>query len=137
MHTGWLGVFLGAAATGLGYGVWTYGMQYGNMTLLARILHEPQKNAAHCENRLHGNGRKDHTEEVCKEFGARTTVCEAPALPFAIQTLVHLSITENAFIEFDGFGGVGLVDCKGGLCFGSFLIRWSAPEGASNTGDHL
>ena len=43
MHTGWLGVFLGAAATGLGYGVWTYGMQYGNMTLLARILHEPQK----------------------------------------------------------------------------------------------
>ena len=43
MHTGWLGVFLGAAATGLGYGVWTYGMQYGNMTLLARIVHEPQK----------------------------------------------------------------------------------------------
>ena len=34
MHPGWLGVFLGAAATGLGYGVWTYGMQYGNMTLL-------------------------------------------------------------------------------------------------------
>lgn len=35
MHPGWIGVFLGAAATGLGYGVWTYGMQRGNMTLLA------------------------------------------------------------------------------------------------------
>ena len=35
MHPGWIGVFLGAAATGLGYDVWTYGMQRGNMTLLA------------------------------------------------------------------------------------------------------
>ena len=32
---GWLGVVLGACATGLGYGVWTYGMQRGSMTLLA------------------------------------------------------------------------------------------------------
>ena len=31
----WLGVVLGACATGLGYGVWTYGMQRGSMTLLA------------------------------------------------------------------------------------------------------
>lgn len=35
LHPGWIGVFLGAAAMGLGYGVWTYGMQRGNMTLLA------------------------------------------------------------------------------------------------------